>query len=104
VASVKVAKKAFDIALVLWRCFMVRSFEFGVTNEGFAMFAPVFGRRFPVLRHRWLSLKRLVIRGINGQCHVWKYARSPYGGLGSSERDGRNRSDFECSTRRSDYC
>lgn len=40
---VKVPQESFEITLVLGRCFVIGLFELGVADEGFAVFAPVFG-------------------------------------------------------------
>ena len=39
---VKVPQESFEIALMLGCCLVIGFFEFGIADEGFAMFAPVF--------------------------------------------------------------
>ena len=40
-ASMKISYESLDIALMLWSCFVIGSLEFGVADEGLAMFAPI---------------------------------------------------------------
>lgn len=42
-AAVEVTQKSLDAALVLGGGVVVGFFEFGIADEGFAVFAPVFG-------------------------------------------------------------
>lgn len=42
-ATVKIAKETFDVALVLGACLVIGLLKLGVTNKGLAVFAPVLG-------------------------------------------------------------
>lgn len=52
-AAVEVSKETLDVALMLGGGFVVGFLEFGVPDEGFAMFAPVLGLSNESVELKW---------------------------------------------------